>query len=182
MSATAVVTERLELRPWRPDDAPEALTVFGRPEVTRWLSPAVEPIGTEQAMRDTITRWLEEDDDLGPLTGHWAVRRREDDVLLGAVALRRLPPELTELELAWQLAPEHWGQGYAHEAARAAAAWAFERSAHELFSVVRPRNERAARLAQRLGMEWVGETSKYYGLTLQVYRLRPPDLLDAGGR
>jgi hypothetical protein len=27
-------------------------------------------------------------------------------------------------------------------------------------------------------MQWVGETSKYYGLTLQVYRIRPNDLLD----
>jgi hypothetical protein len=25
-------------------------------------------------------------------------------------------------------------------------------------------------------MEWVGETDKYFGLTLQVYRLRPADL------
>jgi len=25
-------------------------------------------------------------------------------------------------------------------------------------------------------MEWVGETGKYFGLTLQVYRLRPADL------
>jgi hypothetical protein len=25
-------------------------------------------------------------------------------------------------------------------------------------------------------MEWVGETEKYFGLRLQVYRLRPPDL------
>jgi hypothetical protein len=25
-------------------------------------------------------------------------------------------------------------------------------------------------------MEWVGETDKYYGLTLQVYRLREGDL------
>jgi hypothetical protein len=25
-------------------------------------------------------------------------------------------------------------------------------------------------------MEWVGETEKYYGLRLQVFRLRPADL------
>jgi hypothetical protein len=25
-------------------------------------------------------------------------------------------------------------------------------------------------------MEWVGETEKYFGLRLQVFRLRPPDL------
>jgi hypothetical protein len=28
-------------------------------------------------------------------------------------------------------------------------------------------------------MEWVGETNKYYGLRLQVFRLRPSDLVTA---
>lgn len=35
----------------------------------------------------------------------------------------------------------------------------------------------AAATAQRVGMQWVGETDKYYGLPLHVYRLRPPDLV-----
>ena len=29
---------------------------------------------------------------------------------------------------------------------------------------------------ERVGMEWVGETSKYYDLRLQVFRIRPSDL------
>ena len=56
--------------------------------------------------------------------------------------------------------------------------WAFESSAQELFAVMRPANERAEKVARRLGMEWVGETNKYYDLRLQVYRLRPTDLAD----
>jgi len=43
--------------------------------------------------------------------------------------------------------------------------------------VMRPANERAEKLAERLGMQWVGETDKYYGLRLKVYRLRPTDLV-----
>jgi RimJ/RimL family protein N-acetyltransferase len=178
-AADAVLTDRLVLRPWEPRDAAEALAVFGQAEVTRWLSPAIDPIEDEEAMRAAIAAWADAEAELDPPVGHWAVRRREDGVLVGAVALRRLPPELADLELAWQLAPEHQGHGYATEAARAVAGWAFAQSAHELFSVVRPRNERAVKLALRLGMEWVGETSKYYGLDLQVYRLRPPDLAAA---
>jgi hypothetical protein len=30
-------------------------------------------------------------------------------------------------------------------------------------------------------MDWVGETDKYFGLTLQVYRLRPGDLVGTAG-
>ena len=81
------------------------------------------------------------------------------------------------LEIAWQLAPAHWGHGYASECVKGLARWAFDQSASELFAVVRPGNDRAEWIARRLGMEWVGETDKYYDLTLQVYRLRPGDLL-----
>jgi RimJ/RimL family protein N-acetyltransferase len=56
------------------------------------------------------------------------------------------------------------------------AVWAFESSAHELFAVMRPTNERAEKVARRLGMHWVGETDKYYDLRLRVYRLRPTDV------
>jgi RimJ/RimL family protein N-acetyltransferase len=71
-------------------------------------------------------------------------------------------------KLAWQFAPDQWGNGYATEAARAVAAWAFEESADELFAVM-PANQRAKKLARRLGMEWVGETNKYCDMRLQVF-------------
>jgi ribosomal-protein-alanine N-acetyltransferase len=170
-------TERLALGTWTLEDAPAGLTIFGRPEVTHWLTPAVEPIHDEDGMRAALERWAEEDAEAEPPVGHWAVRRREDDVLLGSITLRRMPPFQQDLELAWQFAPDHWGNGYATEAAQAVAAWAFENSAHELFAVMRPANERAEMLARRLGMQWVGETDKYYDLRLQVFRLRPPELL-----
>jgi hypothetical protein len=38
------------------------------------------------------------------------------------------------------------------------------------------RQRAAEKVARRLGMQWVGETNKYYDLRLQVYRLRPTDL------
>jgi RimJ/RimL family protein N-acetyltransferase len=65
--------------------------------------------------------------------------------------------------------PDHWGNGYATEAARAVAAWAFEESADELFALMPQANQRAEKLARRLGTEWVGETNKYYDLRLQVF-------------
>jgi [ribosomal protein S5]-alanine N-acetyltransferase len=173
-------TERLDLGPWRAEDASTGVTIFGAPEVTRWLTPAMEPVRDENEMRDALARWAEEDAQADPPVGHWAVRRREDDALLGSITLRRMPPFQEDLELAWQFAPDHWGQGYATEAARAVAGWAFEGSAHELFAVMRAANSRAEKLARRVGFQWVGETDKYYDLRLQVFRLRPPDLEGPG--
>jgi RimJ/RimL family protein N-acetyltransferase len=172
-------TERLVMGPWSPEDVSAALTIFGSKEVTHWLAPAMEPVHDEAEMVAALERWAAEDADAVPPVGHWAVRRGQDGVLIGSMTLRRMPPFQEDLELAWQFSPSHWGSGYATEAAQAVAAWAFEASAHELFAVMRPANERAVKLARRLGMQWVGETDKYYDLRLQVYRLRPTDLVSS---
>jgi RimJ/RimL family protein N-acetyltransferase len=173
----AVSTARLDLAAWRAQDAEAGLAIFGDPEVARWLSPAVDPIGDADTMRQRIEEWAAMDAEAEPPVGHWTVTRRLDGQLIGSVTLRRMPPVDEDLELAWQFAPTFWGQGYATEAAHAIAQWGFERSAHELFAVTRPANRRAIRLAERLGMQWVGETEKYYDMRLQVFRVRPPELI-----
>ncbi len=180
---TLLTTERLLVRPWEDEDAAAALAIFGDERVSRWLAPATDPVPDEAAMLELLRTWRQEEVDSGAdleqYLGRWALVRRDGDVVVGALVLRTMPPHDEDLEIAWQLAPEHWGRGYASEGARALAQWAFEQSASELFAVVRPGNERSAGIARRLAMEWVGETEKYYDLTLRVYRLRPGDL--AGG-
>ena len=91
-------------------------------------------------------------------------------------AMLPLPPGCTDLEIGWQLTPAAWGHGYGAEAGHAVAHQAFAKGVSEVFAVVRPGNTRGAATARRVGMEWVGETDKYYGLTMQVYRLAAPDL------
>jgi hypothetical protein len=53
---------------------------------------------------------------------------------------------------------------------------AFEASVPVSCSPSWPGNHRSSATARRVGMDWVGETQKYYGLNLQVYRLVHPDL------
>ena len=167
-------TSRLELRPWALDDAAAALAVFGDDAVTRWLSPAMSRVPSVDEMSAVIASWLASPPSAP--AGRWAVTSVLDGRLLGGVAVLPLPPERTDLEIAWQLDPAFWGQGYAAEAGHAVAHHVFAAGAEELFSVVRPRNERGSRTATSIGMEWVGETEKYYDLRLQVYRLRRGEL------
>lgn len=169
-------TERLLLRPWDPDDAPAALRIYGAGEVTRWLTPVMGQVTDVEAMRTVIKGWIE-DQHLQPAPrGHWAVQEHSSGELVGSVAIRLLPPFDEDLQLSWQLRPESWGNGYASEAARGLAAWAFTKDIDELFAVARPSNTRAIGVAKRVGMQWVGETTKYYDLRLQVFRLRATDL------
>jgi len=175
-SERELLTERLLLRPWRAEDADAALEIYGDPEIARRLSPALGRVPDVGSMQLVLQQWIGEDARLAPPSGRWAVERRADRRLVGGAILLALPPGDEDLEFGWQVAREHWGQGYASEAGRALAHWAFEHGEEELFAVVRPNNTRAAAVALRIGMEWVGETEKYYGLTLQVYRLRHADL------
>jgi RimJ/RimL family protein N-acetyltransferase len=167
-------TPRLLLRPWVAGDADAALTVFGDEQVARWLAPAVGRIPDVATMRDTLARWAGER--VASPSGRWAVEATASGEVVGAVALLPLPPDEVDLEIGWQLAPGAWGNGFAAEAGHAVAHYAFASGADELFAVVRPLNARGAATARRIGMEWVGETEKYYALTLQVYRLRKGDL------
>jgi RimJ/RimL family protein N-acetyltransferase len=165
---------RLTLRRWSADDAEAALGVYGTDDVARWLSPAMDRVTDADAMRAVIEQWLEEDLELPQ--GRWAVEVSETGRLIGGVAVLPLPPDGEDLEVAWQLAPHAWGRGYAAEAGHAVAHHAFQSGIDELFAVVRTQNGRGAATAQRVGMEWVGETEKYYDLRLQVYRLRKGEL------
>ena len=171
-----VTTARLALRDWSGDDAPAALAIYGSADVARWLTPTMDRVTDLEAMRSVLHAWQQEQPDLLPPQGRWAIQRTADGAVVGGVAIRLLPPDGEDLEVSWQLNPAEWGNGYATEAARALIAWAFTQDIDELFAVARPSNVRAVATAKRLGMQWVGETSKYYRLTLQVYRIRPSDL------
>jgi RimJ/RimL family protein N-acetyltransferase len=172
-----IETERLVLRPWRLDDDVAACAIYGAPEVSRWLCPMLPAVADPADMRTTLARWIADTDTEGLPLGRWAVTEKSSQQLVGGVALLPLPPGCTDLEIGWQVAPSAWGRGYGAEAGHAVAHQALvDAGVTEVFAVVRPGNHKGIATARRVGMEWVGETDKYYGLFLQIYRLTKPDL------
>lgn len=172
----ALRTERLILRPWRVDDAAAALEIYGHPEVARWLSPEMDHVSDLAAIRLLLQLWIAEDVRLAAPAGRWAVQRNTDGKVIGGALLLPLPPGDEDLEVGWQLHPLMCGADYASEATHAIAEWAFSQNVDEIFAVVRPGNSQAAASVRQNGMYWVGETSKYFGMRLQVFRLRAADL------
>ncbi len=140
-------TDRLLIRDWAEDDAAAALEIFGTEEVARWLTPALQRVGDLGVMRAVLQAWVETQPNMVPPSGRWAVVRRDDGEVVGGLVIRLLPPYEEDYEIGWQLR-----------------------------AVARPNNTRAVATAKRLGMEWVGETEKYYDLRLQVYRIRASEL------
>lgn len=175
-STRTLVTDRLVLRGWRVADAAAAFEVYGSADVARWFSPDMDRVPDRPEMRVLIENWVTEDHRLGPYGGRWAIERADDHRVIGGASLMPLPPGEEDLGLDWQLNPALWRDGYAEEATIALAHWAFHSGAGEIFAVVRPDNTRATATIRQHGMHLVGDTDKYFGLEMQVFRLRPADL------
>jgi len=171
-----LATDRLIARSWTLEDGDltAAYDIYSQDEVARWLDA---PTASEE-IKTRIERWSLPTSD--PTYGVWAVEvRARPGAPIGSVLLRPLPPALEDVEVAWHLHPAFWGQGYATEIGRAAAERAFSTGIEEVFAVVRPGNNRSMAVAQRLGMDYVGRTEKFYGLRMELYRLRPGDLISS---
>lgn len=170
-----IETERLVLRPWMQTDAVDALSIYGSPQVARWLTPDLRNLQSPEDMRTVLRRWGDVDE--RSVVGHWAAHSRSDGAVIGGLSLQYAPPGGESVSIAWQLAPTAWGQGYAAEAGAALIRWAMhERGLVEVFAVVQPDNRRAAATAERIGMEWITELGHLAHGKYQVYRIRHGDL------
>jgi RimJ/RimL family protein N-acetyltransferase len=93
----------------------------------------------------------------------WAVERTEDGAFIGTVGLTipSFAPERT-VEVGWRLAHDAWGHGYATEAARVAARFAFEvLELPEIVSYTAARNVRSRRVMDKLGMARVDPSAPF---------------------
>jgi len=148
-------TERLVLRPARPDDVDAVLPYCCDDEVTRYL-----PFGSldRAGVEARVGRWtadLERGPD-GDLDAAWAltVVVEHHGSVVGDVMLRLgAGPMRSAGELGYVFHPSAGGQGLATEAARAVVDLAFDHlGCHRVAAQLDPRNTTSARLLQRLGM------------------------------
>jgi RimJ/RimL family protein N-acetyltransferase len=166
-------SDRLVIREWTEADGDAALAIYGSSQVARWLVPAMGQVPNKATMRLLLRAWIEARRSVIPPAGRWAIVSKTDGEVIGGLMISLLPPYEEDFEIGWQLKPAAWGCGFATEASHALMRWAFATgTVEELYAVARPQNLRACATARRLGMAWVGETEKYYGLSMQVYRIR----------
>ncbi len=138
-------TDRLLLRRVTVDDVDELLEIHADPDIVRFMGVWDRPRAME---------WLTEVDENWDERGYGrvAITDRASGRLLGRTGLMYLS-QFAETELGWTLRREAWGHGYATEAARACAHWAFGHlEISYLTSLIEPGNERSMRVAGRLGM------------------------------
>ena len=141
-------TDRLLLRRWRESDREPFASMNADPAVMQHMQ-GVLPRERSDAFLDRIeAHW----DEHG--WGLWAVEVPEDVPFVGYVGL--WPAEYISdgmVEVGWRLAREHWGHGYATEAAREALRFGFsDVGLTEIVSFTVPQNVRSRRVMERIGL------------------------------
>ena len=143
----ALTTRRLALAPLDSTEFGPFRALLHDPDVRRYLCDDALPPD------ERIAAWVQESEEAfsNGGAGIWVIRSADSDHLVGFVGFMNVydPPVR---ELTFGLYPEHWGRGFAIEAARAAIAWA---RAHAGYATIRAStdepNASSVRTLERLG-------------------------------
>ncbi len=150
--------ERTHLRPFTPADAPEVELLAGAPEVSDTMlgMPHPYPPG---AAAPWIANHAERAADGGEF--HWAIVRKADGRLLGAIRLTITTRHARD-DLGYWLGISYWNQGYTSEAARCVIAFGFdELRLHRVQAGCMTRNPASARVMEKAGMRFEGIARGY---------------------
>ena len=105
--------------------------------------------------------------------GLWAVEEKASGEFIGRIGLLN-PEGWPGLEVAWTLARERWGNGFATEGAKAALDYAISvLKLDHVISLIHPDNAASIRVALRLG-ERLERQVELMGVMRSVYGIHRP--------
>jgi ribosomal-protein-serine acetyltransferase len=137
-------TQRLLLRPFEEGDAPDVLAASSDPEILRWMAWA--PAQTAKA----ALAWCLTDSHVDPIHGvNFAVVA--GDRFVGTVGLSRTDWTDGRVEVGYWIAPWARRKGYAVEATRGAAAYAFGKGLHRVELLAAVGNRASQGVAAKAG-------------------------------
>jgi ribosomal-protein-alanine N-acetyltransferase len=144
-------TARLTLRRFEFDDAPFVVELLNQPSFIRNIG--------DRGVRnvDDAHRYLRE----GPMAmydrygfGLWRASRRSDDVFVGMCGLLKRDI-LPDVDVGYAFLPDHWGHGYAFEAANATVRLGARRfGLKRIIGVVSDHNTASIRVLEKVGMSF----------------------------
>ena len=142
---------RLILRQWRDSDLPAFADLCADPRVMRYFP---ETLGRLQSA-EVIGRARGHFAELG--YGLWALERKDSGQFIGFTGLGQVgfdAPFAPATEISWRLAYEHWGLGFASEAAWTCLACAFDRlGLEEVVAFTAVANASSEKVMQSIGMQ-----------------------------
>lgn len=142
-------TPRLKLRQWRPEDRAPFAALNSDPVAMEHLIVVLSRAESD-ALADRIEGLIGE-----KTWGFWAVEIKATGEFIGFTGLHAPEglPMSPCVEVGWRLLREHWGQGYATEAAETALRVGFARlDLPEIVALTTLMNVRSQAVMERLGM------------------------------
>jgi RimJ/RimL family protein N-acetyltransferase len=137
----------LILRQWRDEDREPFAALNADPEVMRFF-PSTMTREESDAFVDRTAALIDEHG-----WGLWAVEVEGVAPFIGFVGLNRPGFIDDTIEVGWRLMKEHWGNGYAPEAAREALRFGFEElELDEIVSFTTESNTPSRRVMEKIGM------------------------------
>jgi len=152
---TILETKRLLLRRQNIKDLDDLWALYRNPEITKYIPDA--PRSREEAKEEL--EWHMNGHPRFPELGLWATIHKETGKFIGRCGL--LPWTIdgqNEVEVAYTIAQEYWGQGLATEAAQAILNYGFERlNLSRLISLIDSENIASQKVAEKIGMTFERE-------------------------
>jgi ribosomal-protein-alanine N-acetyltransferase len=143
-------TKRLLLRHQIISDLDDLWALYCDPEITKYIPDA--PPSREEAREEL--EWHMNGHPKFPELGLWATIHKETGKFIGRCGL--LPWTIdgqNEVEVAYAIAQEFWGQGLGTEAAHAVLEYGFDKlNLSRLICLIDPENLASQRIAEKIGM------------------------------
>jgi RimJ/RimL family protein N-acetyltransferase len=160
-------TPRLILREFVPDDADALARVLSDPEAMRFYPAPFDRAGVEDWIARNCRRYAKDG------RGLWAMVLQANGEFIGDCGLVVQEVDGTnEVEIAYHVRRDLWGQGFATEAARACRDYGFARlPVDRLISIIHPENLPSVRVAEKNGLTVWKEVVRV-GLLHVVYSIR----------
>jgi RimJ/RimL family protein N-acetyltransferase len=163
-------TSRLRLRRFVPEDLEGLYALYRDPEVRRYFP---EGTLTYKETKEEL-EWFLNGHPAHPELGLWATIHKGSERLIGRCGL--LPWTIDgryEVEVAYLLAKEYWGQGLGTEAARGVLEYGFERlGLSRLICLIDRANLASIKVATKIGMSFEREGEDEKGPFLLYSRNR----------
>ena len=165
-----LMTERLLVRRWRPDDLEPLLRIYGDVEAMRWVGNGVA-LTPQQA-----ANWLEVTANNYRQRGYgmYTVTLRDGGSVIGFCGLVH-PDDQDKPEVKYTFAREHWGHGYASEVVCALLPYAARQlGLAQIIATVAPDNAASRRVLSKAGMTLIDTRAEDDGSQSLLMSCHPP--------
>ncbi|MDQ0160755.1 GNAT family N-acetyltransferase [Alkalibacillus salilacus] len=148
-----IETPRLKFRKYKNDDFNYLYSLLSDPEMVRYIG---EGNIKDKQETNRFFKWIYSTYNVGPDMGLMVLESKGDNSPIGHAGLvPQTVDGVEELEIGYWVSRDHWGKGYATEAAQALKDYGFNHlDKNRLVSLIQPNNIASKKVADKIGMNF----------------------------